>query len=238
MISKKNEDVEHEASIMRAEFASLVSHELRTPLTVISGGVSLMLDEVTGKINDKQRRVLDVIKQGAERMVQLITDILDLQKMELGQTKYNIQENNMSAVVSEVCEGMTMLAKATDIELLPHIDENLPRVAFDRVRIVQVLTHLIHNALNSTEKGTISVTAQHDGDAVHVTVKHAGPGIAKKDISKFFQAFVQVGTVGKRKRGTGLGLAISKQIILSHNGKIWVESEPGKGTAIHFTLSA
>ena len=113
------------------------------------------------------------------------------------------------------------------------LDENLPRIKFDHDKIIQVLTNLANNAIKFTENGGITITTGKEDNIIQVTVKDTGPGIKEEDMPKLFQQFVQL---QRKMGGTGLGLSICKQIIEAHKGKIWAESEFGKGTTFHFIL--
>jgi signal transduction histidine kinase len=117
------------------------------------------------------------------------------------------------------------------------LEEGLPKMTFDRDRVIQVLTNLTSNAINNTEKGSVTLTVRKKNDVVHLSVRDTGAGIPAEDIPKLFQPFEQVvGVPTKKKGGTGLGLVISKEIVLAHHGKIWAESEVGKGSTFHLVL--
>jgi signal transduction histidine kinase len=132
---------------------------------------------------------------------------------------------------------MAPLAAAKGLSLSLDLKENLPRIKADRDRITQVLTNLVNNAINFTEKGAITITAGHGHNFIEVCVKDTGMGIEKEDVYKLFHHFVRLDSEGTgMPRGTGLGLAISGQIIKAHKGKIWAESEFGKGSTFHFIL--
>ena len=137
----------------------------------------------------------------------------------------------------ETSKEMNLLAEEKGLSFMLNIDESIPKLKFDKDKIVQVLTNLLSNATKFTENGGITVGSERENNMVHVTVQDTGLGIAAEDMPKLFQTFEQLGGGLEKKRGgTGLGLAISKEIILAHNGKIWVESQFGKGSTFHFTL--
>ena len=132
---------------------------------------------------------------------------------------------------------MVPLAKNKGLTLTPDLAPGLPLARFDKDRIIQVLTNLLSNAIEHSQKGGVTVHAGCEGDKLHISVRDTGHGIKAEHLPRLFQVFEQLEHKGIRKAGgTGLGLAISKEIILAHNGHIWAESEPGKGSVFHFTL--
>ena len=234
---KEAEKKVKESVKIKSDFTSMVSHELRTPLTAIKEGISIVADETAGKISKEQREFLDIAKRNVDRLARLINDVLDFQKLEAGRVEFSMKENDISEVIEEVRETMNPLTREKGINLIAKPGEKLPRIGFDRDRIIQVLTNLINNAVKFTEKGAITVDAYKEGNVIHVSVKDTGLGIRKEDVPKVFHKFEQLAKNGDRKTGgTGLGLAISREIIIRHNGKIWVESEFGKGATFHFLL--
>ncbi len=233
---RKEEEALKEAAEMKSKFASMVSHELRSPLTAVILGVSIVLEEAGG-LSARDRTLLGLANENAGRLVRLINNVLDFQKMKAGKMPAAILENNIGDVVSGITGAMDLLAKQKGLALITEISPGLPGAKFDKDKISQVLTNLLSNAIAHTEKGTISVCACYEGDALHVSVRDTGIGIKAGDLPKLFQPFSQLeGECGRKTGGTGLGLAISREIILAHKGEIWAESEEGKGAAFHFTL--
>jgi len=226
-----------EAMRIKSDFTSMVSHELRTPLGPIKEGVSIILDGLTGEINNEQRDLLTTVKRSAERLNRLVGNVLDFQKLESGMMPFNMKENDISDPVNEVYSAMVLVTKQKGLDFIVEFEPNLPKIKFDRDKIIQVLTNLVNNAIKFTEKGSIRINVKKEVNTVHVIVQDTGPGIGKEDFSKLFQSFQQLDLAREKKiSGTGLGLAISKEIVMRHNGKIWVESEVGKGSAFHFLL--
>ena len=151
--------------------------------------------------------------------------------------RFDIHENDIADLVTTTVTTMALLAQNKGLVLTPDLAQGLPRVRFDKDRIIQVLTNLLSNAIAHTDKGGITVRACYESDKLHVSVRDTGHGIKAGDLPKLFQAFEQLDSGGSRQKGgTGLGLTIAKEIILAHNGNIWAESEPGKGSVFHFTL--
>ncbi len=237
---RKEKEIEEElmeTMKMKSDFTSMVSHELRSPLGVIKEGINLVLEGLAGNINDEQRDLLDTAKRNTDRLGRLINNVLDFQKMDSGKMGFDIRENDINEVVLEVNKAMSLVAKEKGLDLAVDVDDSIPKIRFDRDKIIQVLTNLVSNAIKYTEKGNITISTKQEDNTVHVIVQDTGMGIKAEDMQKLFQAFEQLDSRrDKKKGGTGLGLAISKEIILAHKGKIWAESEAGKGSSFHFIL--
>jgi PAS domain S-box-containing protein len=233
---KRIENALKETAEIKSNFTSMVSHELRNPLGAIMLGVSFVLEEATG-LTAEQRDMLEIATRNAERLGRLINDILDFQKMTAGKMNFDIRENDIGGIVWTTTRSMSLLAKNKGLELKPEISNALPKSMCDSDKIIQVLTNLLANAIAHTEKGIVTVHAGYENNMLQVSVRDTGIGIKADDLPKLFKPFEQLESGKGRKIGsTGLGLAISKEIILAHNGHIWAESEPGKGSVFHFTL--
>ena len=223
---------------LKSDFLSNVSHELRTPLTAIEGLAANMLDGIIGPVNDKQIEYLADIKTSTDRLARLIEDLLDLSIIAAERAEMKPSAISLLALVQEVSLGLRTIAKnkLTDLEL----GSLEPLTVWaDRDRIAQVLTNLIGNAIKFTPpQGRVVVSAHMNGGAwAQVSIADTGPGIPPEEVRKIFNEFYQVTRPGKQKsQGVGLGLAISKKLVEMHGGKIWVESEVGKGSMFHFTL--
>lgn len=215
------------------KFMNMVSHELRTPLGAIKESVSLISEGKVGPMNEKEKEMLDIAKRNVDRLARLIDDVLDLQKIDAGMMEFILNENDMNETIEDVHRAMISLTAKKGLRFILKLDDKLPRVKFDRDKILQVLTNLINNAIKFTEKGDITITSEQGDNFIRVSVKDTGPGIKTENLSKLFQRFSQL---ERKPGGTGLGLAISKEIIDLHGGKIGVESEFGKGAAFYFIL--
>jgi len=232
---------EKEVDRLKTEFISITSHELRTPLATIKNTITLLLNKATGPINDNQRKFIDMAKRNIDRLAALINNLLDLSKIESGKMELTRSEVDINAIAEEVAAAFASLAGDKKVELKVELDKNLNRISADKDKIFQVVNNLVSNALKFTQpEGAITVRTSvygSDKNYVQISVKDTGIGIDKNDFDKLFQRFQQLDSVLTRKTtGTGLGLAISKQIIELHGGKIWVDSEPGKGSAFSFIL--
>ncbi|MCX5666828.1 MAG: response regulator [Candidatus Omnitrophica bacterium] len=233
---KKAEVIKASAE-MKSKFASMVSHELRSPMAVIKESINLVLEGLLGSVTLEQKDVLGTAKSNIDRLGRLINNVLDFQKMEAGKMELDSKENDINELILMVSKEKGFEADNKGLGLTVNLDEDTRKIKFDHDKIVQVVTNLLSNAIKFTEKGGISITTKSEDNVVHVMVEDTGPGIRTNDVFRLFQAFEQLGGgPGKKRGGTGLGLAISKEIILAHNGKIWAESQFGKGSTFHFTL--
>ena len=226
---------------MKSDFVSNVSHELRTPLTSIKGSVDNMLDGLTGSLNEKQIRYLNRIKSNTDRLSRLINDLLDLSRIESGRVEVRPTTLPLTALAEEVAEHMKALAAEKLIRIeVPPLDPSVT-VWADRDKVTQVLMNLIGNAVKFTpQDGKITVALEKNGnDYIQISVADTGPGILPEEQNKIFSKFYQVANIDKKKpKGSGLGLAISKALVEMHGGKIWMDSEVGKGSTFYFTLPA
>ena len=237
LMRRRAEEAMKETAETKSKFASMVSHELRSPMSSITLGVSLILEDAAGGLSAEHKSLLELVRDSADRLGRLINDVLDFQKMAAGKMTFEMQENDLDDLIHTTVRSMSLQAKNKGLGLEVEESEDLPRAKFDSDKITQVLTNLLSNAIAHTEKGCITIHAYYERKTLHVAVRDTGVGIKAEDLPRLFQAFEQLGSGSNRKiGGTGLGLAISKEIILAHNGKIWAESEPGKGSVFHFTL--
>lgn len=234
---KKAEQEMKEALEIKSSFISTVSHELRTPLSAMKEAINLASDGSTGPLNKDQEELLGIAKRNVDRLARLINNVLDFQKLESGKMIFNMQENNTNEVAEEIKNLMALPAQAKGLSIILQLNKNLPTIKFDRDRIIQVLVNIVNNAIKFTDKGSITIATEKLNNSIIISVKDTGIGIKKEDMARLFQKFTQLEKgIIKKIGGTGLGLAISKEIIESHGGKIWVESERGKGSIFYFTL--
>jgi signal transduction histidine kinase len=225
------------ASRHKSEFLANMSHELRTPLNAILGYTELIQDNIYGQVPDTIREVLDRVQRSGRHLLGLINAVLDLSKIEAGQLTLSIVDYSMKEVVQTVVMATEALLAEKKLALRISISEHLPRGEGDERRITQVLLNLVGNAIKFTVAGEIAVHANAADGAFHVSVSDTGPGIAADDQQRIFEEFQQVDSSSTREKGgTGLGLSISKKIIELHGGRIWIESELGRGSTFRFTL--
>jgi signal transduction histidine kinase len=227
---------------VKTQFLANMSHELRTPLNSIIGFSRVILKGIDGPVTDLQRQDLSAIYSSGQHLLGLINDVLDIAKIEAGKMELAFEEVNLSDLITSVMSTGQGLVKDKLIQLVRKIDEELPMVRADAIRVRQVLLNLLSNAAKFTEQGEIVVEAHVEPNAygidqVHVSVADTGPGISEADQAKLFQAFSQVDDSPTRKTGgSGLGLAISQQLIQLHGGRIGLQSEIGHGSTFYFTL--
>jgi PAS domain S-box-containing protein len=235
-LERKNAEL-IEMSKIKSDFVSMVSHELRTPLGPIREGAAIILDGLTGQINEQQRDLLVTVRNNADRLNRLVSNVLDFQKLGSGAAKFTVQENDLNEVINEVYNAIVLMTKQKGLDFILELGKDLPRIKFNRDKILQVLTNLVNNAIKFTEKGNIKIKTLKEGNIIHTIVSDTGLGIKGEDIEKLFQSFQRLEVpAGRKIEGTGLGLAICKEIIRLHNGRIWVESEYGEGSSFHFIL--
>jgi signal transduction histidine kinase len=214
-----------------------MSHELRTPLNAILGYTELVLDDIYGEVPGKIREVLERVQSNGRHLLGLINDVLDLSKIEAGQLALSVGEYSMKEVVQTMIAATEALVAEKNLTLATTIADDLPVGEGDERRITQVLLNLVGNAIKFTESGGIAIDAASSDGAFQIAVSDTGPGIAPEDQQVVFEEFRQLDSSSTRvKGGTGLGLAISKRIVELHGGRIWVESELGKGSTFRFTL--
>ncbi len=235
-LKSANDKLEH-INRLKNEFISMVSHELRTPLTTIKGFVSIVLNEETGPLNSQQRHFLETSDRAIDRLTLLVSDLLDISRIEAGQIKMQLRPIRINELCQRVSVNFAPQLKAQNLTLTLKVPDALPLVLADPDRISQVFDNLLSNAIKFTTQGGITITAQDKGDYVMVSIKDTGSGIAKEEQDRIFDKFYQVKVgSGYPNKGTGLGLAIVKSIVESHRGKVWVDSEAGKGSEFRFIL--
>jgi signal transduction histidine kinase/ligand-binding sensor domain-containing protein/FixJ family two-component response regulator len=240
-----------EANAAKSAFLSTVSHELRTPLTSVLGFARITkkrLEEkifpITDKSDPKTVKTIEqisgnlnvVIAEG-ERLTNLINDVLDLAKIEAGKMEWNMESVNMAEVVERAIASTSSLFDQKNLQLDRKIAPDLPEIMGDRDKLIQVVVNLLSNAVKFTNAGTVTCSVLRNAEGIVVGITDTGIGIAPEDHDKVFEQFKQVGdTLTDKPKGTGLGLPICKEIVEHHGGKIWVDSDLGKGSTFYFML--
>lgn len=225
---------------MKSDFFSLMAHELRTPLTSIKEGTNLLLEGIGGEVKDKQKKLLRIITEESNRLIELVNSLLDLSKMEAGMMSFNFTDSDIKPLINKTVAEIEPLAVAKNVSLKVDIAQDLPIIKMDGERILQVLRNLIGNAIKfAPGGGDVIISAQLVDRGLKVSVKGTGPGIPKENLTTVFDKFKQATITSYNKiEGTGLGLAIVKHIINAHGGKVWAESELGHGSTFVFVLPA
>jgi two-component system phosphate regulon sensor histidine kinase PhoR len=222
---------------VRRDFVANVSHEFRTPLTAIQGFAETLL---AGALDDPQNRIhfLQIILEHSRRLARLTEDLLKLSKMDADRLELEIRRLSVSQFVESCIETAQRPAREKDLNLSVKLPERLPDIAADRPRLTEVLQNLLDNAIQYTPSGgQIRVSAAADGNEVTFTVSDTGIGIPRSDQPRIFERFYRVDVARSREvGGTGLGLAIAKHLVEAQGGRIWVESEVGRGSQFHFTV--
>jgi signal transduction histidine kinase len=234
------EKIEQSKEVDKAkdEFLAMITHELKTPLVPIQGYSELLLDGTLGELTTEQKEKIKVVYHSSLSLSQLIQDLLDVRRLELGQLKFDKVSVDAAQLVSDAIKIMEPSAAKTGIKLTSFM-EKPTKVKCDPGRIVQVLTNLIKNAIRFVpeKEGMIEVGVLEHGRGALFCVKDNGVGISKEMQKGLFKKFYQVDTSARRKsEGSGLGLAICKGIVEGHGGEIYVESDTGKGATFYFTL--
>jgi signal transduction histidine kinase/DNA-binding response OmpR family regulator len=233
---------EHTKSLdrLKSEFVAVVSHEIRTPLTSVKGAIELLADESYFQNSDQQVKFLTIAHANAERLLVLISDILDFSKLDSASLPMSIERQRLEPVVLQATHNLRTLIEERRIHVDVSLADDLPDLMLDASRIAQVITNLLSNAIKfSPLGGRIEVTAEPWEGAVRVGVRDHGEGIAPDDLPKLFRKFSQIDSGPTRRvGGTGLGLVICKGIVEQHQGHIWVESIPGEGSTFYFTVPA
>jgi len=221
------------------EFIAMITHELKSPLVPILAYADILLSQHIGGLNDIQKERISLIKSSSESLVKLIQDLLDAQKIELGELKLEKRENDLSEIIRSVIKKINPDLERKGISIIADL-ETVPHCMCDQIRIEQVLNNMLYNAMDFVpqEHGKIDIKLHMREGQFEIIIKDNGTGIGKDQLAKIFTKFYQVDTSTTRERGgTGLGLPVSLGIIQAHGGKIWAESEGlGKGSEFHILL--
>ncbi len=234
---KEKEEEAKKTDIAKDEFLAMITHELKTPLVPIQGYSDILLSEHLGKLTSKQKERIRIIKSSSETLLSMISDLLDAQKLELGQLKMTKTISGIRDTVDKAIKPFKIEAESKNIKIFSE-GENI-QIVHDSDRISQVIANLIRNSINAiqSDKGEIKISIEDNPKEVIVHVKDDGIGIPQDKQNDLFKKFYQVdATLTRERGGSGLGLAICKGIIDYHSGKIWVSSTPNQGATFSFSL--
>jgi len=227
------------ASEHKSEFLANMSHELRTPLNAIIGFSQVVREGISGEVNAKQAEYLDDILTSGNHLLALINDVLDLSKVEAGQVQLVLAPFSIRDALERGLSMVREQATRDGVQMALHANGGLDTVTGDERRIRQVIFNLLSNAVKFTPSGgLVDVSATQSNGEVRVSVADTGPGIAAEDLDRIFQEFQQTEEGARHQEGTGLGLALSKRFVEMHGGRIWCDSEVGRGSTFVFSLPA
>jgi two-component system phosphate regulon sensor histidine kinase PhoR len=220
---------------VRRDFISNLSHELRTPLASLKALTETLQD---GALDDPPaaRKFIDQIQVEVDALTQMVTELLELSRIESGRLALNLQPVSPSDLLFSACKRMQLQAERAGLSLRVECADDLPKVKIDSQRLEQVLVNLIHNAVKFTRAGgEVVLQAESDGSEVRFAVRDTGIGIPEEDVVRIFERFYRVDK-SRAGSGTGLGLSIAKHIVEAHNGRIWAESVEGRGSVFYFAI--
>ncbi|MCK5023789.1 MAG: HAMP domain-containing histidine kinase, partial [Candidatus Aenigmarchaeota archaeon] len=234
---EKMDDERKQLDKAKSEFLSITSHELRTPITPLKIQLQMLHQEYFGSLNDKQKESLEIVLRCTERLNKLIEDFLEISRIEVARLKFNFKKIDLDKTIRSMVALMQGIANTKNIDLIVETND-LPSITADSDRISQILRNLIHNAIKfSPNNSTVTISTQAQPRHILFSVADQGIGMSPEDKIRVFEPFFQIEKViNLEYGGTGLGLAICRGIVESQKGKIWVESEQGKGCTFYFTL--
>jgi len=219
---------------MKNEFIGIINHELKSPITTVISGIDVIKAHGTDKLDESQRKLINIMQENGMEMLRLTNDLLDLSKIESGKIIVHSEPVPLLNMLEETVQSLMSEIEKKNIKVTTKIDDSITTIFADSVQLKQVIFNLIENAVKYTgEKGQVNIEAKDTGDQIKIDVKDSGIGIKKVDIGGIFDKFA------KRPagfRGTGLGLYIAKSLTEAHNGKIEVSSEEGKGSTFSVFL--
>jgi two-component system, NtrC family, sensor histidine kinase KinB len=235
VIVLKNITSYKELDVAKTNFIATISHELKTPLASSDLSLKLLEDQRIGQLSAEQKELIENLKDDNQRMLKILSELLNMSQVEAGKIQLNIQKVRPLQIIENSIQSVSGNAKEKGVEIINTSENNLPSIDADADKTTWVLNNFLTNAIKySFNNSSIEVKASQQNGAVVFSVKDYGPGIAKEYLQRLFERYFQV--PGSKEKGTGLGLAISKEFVEAQHGKIWVESEIGKGSVFNFQL--
>jgi len=239
---------------LKSNFLATVSHELRTPLTSVIGFSEMLLEGIAGPLSPEQAEYVRTILLRGEELLTLITHVLEMSQLEAGAVRLDLLPNDLPVAIGRAMDSVRLAAQQAGIALVDESTGDLPAVLVDAGKLQRILVNLLSNAIKFSPKGgnvrvrtapapirrpfeEETLFGEEIADAIRISVIDDGVGIPPDQLTRIFEAFYQVDAGPTRRHGgTGLGLSIVKNLVQAHGGDVWAESEPGRGTSIHFTL--
>ncbi|MGH7230279.1 MAG: sensor histidine kinase [Nitrospiraceae bacterium] len=225
---------------LKTEFLSHMTHELRSPMTAIHAGTQFLIEEVPGRVNKDQRETLQLMESSSRQLIEMISSLLDLNKLEAGMMQYRMTAVDLMRNVQASIDEFRLLAEREEIRIVVDAPPKPVVVQADDARIQQVIDNLLSNALKFSQSGAVirlKLEADTRVNMMRVSVSDTGQGIAPDALPHIFERFYQgSGRTVTKAPGSGIGLALAKQVVEAHGGRIWAESELGKGTTLQFLL--
>ena len=226
-----------ELDVAKTNFIATISHELKTPLAASDFSLKLLEDERVGKLSEEQKELIRNLKQDNQRVLKILSELLNMSQVEAGRIQLDVQSVNPYLIVDNAIATVSSSAKDKNVEIVKTLENNLPLIKADAEKSTWVLNNFLTNAIKySPEGGKINLSVKSEKGNLVFSVEDNGPGIAREYLSRLFERYFQV--PGSKAKGTGLGLSISKDFIEAQKGKIWVDSEVGKGSGFRFSLPA
>ena len=224
-----------ELDVAKTNFIATVSHELKTPLASSDFGLKLLEDERVSKLSDEQKELIANLKSDNQRMLKILSELLNMSQVEAGKIQLSISKISPSAIIQNAIKTVASNAVEKKITVVDNSESGLAEIEADADKTTWVLNNFLTNAIKySSENSTIHISAALSGNHITFSVADHGSGIAEEYLPRVFERYFQV--PGSKEKGNGLGLAISKEFAEAQGGKLWVESEPGKGSVFHFQL--
>lgn len=219
----------------KSAFVANVSHELRSPMAIIRESLEIIMDGSMGAVSARQKEFLECGQRNVNRLLRLVNDLLELSRIEAGKLQIKKEEVDIKELADEAVKTYEMEISKKQLLFKKEIEENMGSVWADKDKLTEVIINLLNNAIKYTpEKGSITMGLKGTDEEVRFEISDTGPGISEDSYEKVFNKFERITT--EKREGTGLGLPIAKDIVELHNGKIWVESEVGRGSKFTFVL--
>lgn len=225
-----------ESEVTSKNFICTISHELKTPLTSMMMGIGLINNDNIGKLNGKQKDIVDTMEEDVQKLNELVSDLLKVYELQSNKNTLNKKDEDINKLIQDTFNSFKSQAKEKAISLELNLNSKLPYVMIDSERIKWVLNNLVSNAIRYTENGIVKIGASYDNEKIFVSVTDTGRGIPEEYLNKVFERFVRVEGFEIPQESTGLGLAIAKEIVEIHGGEIWCESKSGVGSKFIFTI--